>query len=314
MNFMTAIIMLPALVIGLTVHEFAHAWSASLLGDNFSRRQGRVSLNPFRHLSPLGTLAIFLLPIGWGRPVMVNLYNFKRPKRDFLITSLAGPFANLVTAVVCIMLMLLVRHPYRLGELGGTLVQLAYSFLYLLVMMNGMLAVFNLLPIPPLDGSKIWPCLLPGQRASGNKKLGMLSLVVLAVLMWTHALNPILDGTFSLIQQVIPVSDEALFRERFAQGVAAQGQKDWAGSWQLLDEALAINPRSPDSYHWRANARLWQDDLAGALEDIDRALEFRPDWPLYQEFRANTLRRLAGSSGTQPATATAIAPAPAAGD
>ena len=102
MNLETAIFLLPGLVIGLSFHEFAHAWSASLLGDDFASRQGRVSLNPLRHLSILGTLAIFFLPMGWGKPVEVNLYNFKQPRRDYLITSLAGPLANIIIVACCI--------------------------------------------------------------------------------------------------------------------------------------------------------------------------------------------------------------------
>jgi hypothetical protein len=98
MNPLTSLILLPFLAVSLTVHEFAHAWSASLLGDQLARRQGRVSLNPFRHMTLLGTLAILLLPIGWGKPVMVNLYNFRRPKVDYLLTSLAGPASNLLLA------------------------------------------------------------------------------------------------------------------------------------------------------------------------------------------------------------------------
>jgi Zn-dependent protease len=80
MGWQTVLALLPGLVIGLTLHEFAHAASASLLGDDYARRQGRISLNPFRHLSLLGTLAILLFPFGWARPVPVNVYNFRRPK------------------------------------------------------------------------------------------------------------------------------------------------------------------------------------------------------------------------------------------
>ena len=91
-----------------------HAWSASLLGDDFSRRQGRVSLNPFRHLTPLGTLAILFLPFGWGRPVPVNLYNFAHPRRDYLLTSLAGPAANFLLAAICLSLHAFLHAPIRL--------------------------------------------------------------------------------------------------------------------------------------------------------------------------------------------------------
>ena len=111
-----ALWMLPGLVIGLSVHEFAHAWSASLLGDDFARRQGRVSLNPLRHLSPLGTLVIFLgLPFGWGKPVLVNIYNFKHPRWDYLLSSLAGPAANVIMVGLCMAVMQWTRYSFRFG-------------------------------------------------------------------------------------------------------------------------------------------------------------------------------------------------------
>ena len=181
-------VFLPGLVIGLTFHEFAHAWTASLLGDDFARRQGRVSLNPFRHLTPLGTLAILFLPFGWGRPVPVNLYNFSRPRRDYLLTSLAGPLANLLLAAICLGLMNFFVHPFRYeGWQQSAMLLGVPSCLMFAVVINAMLAVLNLLPIPPLDGSKIWPCVLPHGKAAIQPKNGMFFIIVLVVLLSTHA-------------------------------------------------------------------------------------------------------------------------------
>ncbi|HUU21897.1 MAG TPA: site-2 protease family protein, partial [Phycisphaerae bacterium] len=157
----TAKLFLPALVVGITVHEFAHAWTASLLGDNLARRQGRVSLNPLRHLSPLGTLVILFLPFGWGRPVPVNLYNFRRPKWDYLLSSLAGPAANILTAALILPLTYLTRHTLAFGLAGEARMVLVHNIVVSAFLLNLLLATLNLLPIPPLDGSKIWPVLIP---------------------------------------------------------------------------------------------------------------------------------------------------------
>ena len=96
MNLQTALILLPGLVVGLTVHEAAHAITAKWLGDRTASQMGRVSLNPLRHLSLLGTLALFIVGFGWGKPVIVNVYNFKKPKLYYLLSSLAGPASNLI--------------------------------------------------------------------------------------------------------------------------------------------------------------------------------------------------------------------------
>ncbi|MHC4126280.1 MAG: site-2 protease family protein, partial [Planctomycetota bacterium] len=91
MSWQTALFLFPGLIIGLTIHEFAHAITAKWLGDRYPEKMGRVSLNPLRHLSLWGTLALFILGFGWGKPVPINLYNFKRPKLYYLLTSIAGP-------------------------------------------------------------------------------------------------------------------------------------------------------------------------------------------------------------------------------
>ena len=177
MTWDLAILLLPGLVIGITVHEFAHAWCAWLLGDGLARSKGRVSLNPVRHLSPVGTAAIFFLPFGWGRPVPVNLYNFRKPKRDYLLTSLAGPAANVVTAGACMALMQLTRHTYAFEGPARNVLFLVHDQLTYTALINVSLGVLNLLPLPPLDGSKVWPCVIPHlsiAAISGKKTLAFL--------------------------------------------------------------------------------------------------------------------------------------------
>ena len=287
----SSLIFLPGLVVGLTVHEFAHAWSASLLGDDFARRQGRVSLNPLRHLSPLGTLCILFMPFGWGRPVMVNLYNFRHPKRDYLITSLAGPAANVVAVGVCWLLMHLTKHYYVLPLLPAATLRLVHMLLFLAVI-NAVLAAVNLLPLPPLDGSKIWPCLIPGLKPSMGKGLTTLSMIVLIFLVTTGRLAPMLGAVVETVVQAMPNSEKDVFLGLHLEGVEAAEAGACVRGETLLTAALAINPLSADSYHWRSLCRRMQSKLGPALQDITRAIDICSTEPFYYESRAEMLGTL----------------------
>jgi len=140
---------LLGLLIAITVHEFMHAYTANLLGDPTAKWQGRMSFNPLRHLDPLGTLFLIIVGFGWGRPVPVNPSNFKNPRVGELITSLAGPFSNIITAFIFSL-------PLRFFP------DAAFApFFGLIIYINLVLCVFNLLPIPPLDGSKILWAIFP---------------------------------------------------------------------------------------------------------------------------------------------------------
>ena len=192
MSFIIGLLLLPGLVVGLTFHEAAHALSAKWLGDSTAERMGRVSLNPLRHLSPLGTLAIFVIGFGWGKPVMVNLYNFERPKLYYLLSSLAGPAVNLLLAGLSLGVLYL--RPWFL----------IYWFFWSLFMINAILAVVNLLPIPPLDGSKIWPCLIPGMRPVISGKWSLIWLAVLILAVWTKSIALILEPVIGFLSSLVP--------------------------------------------------------------------------------------------------------------
>lgn len=144
---------LVALIVILTIHEFAHAWTADKLGDPTAQRAGRVSLNPLRHLDLLGTLMLFLIGIGWGKPVPVNPRNFKKPVRDSAITAFAGPMANLLMAIIAA-----VPLSY-LPDTPGTEQVLIFSGA--IMDLSLVLFLFNMLPFPPLDGSKFVHIFVP---------------------------------------------------------------------------------------------------------------------------------------------------------
>jgi Zn-dependent protease len=191
MNLYTALLLLPGLIVGLTVHEAAHAISAKWLGDRNPERMGRISLNPFRHLSPLGTLALFVLGFGWGKPVIVNLYNFKQPKLYYFLSSIAGPLSNLILSGVSLGILYLQPN---------WIVAWIFTSMFFI---NAILAVINLLPVPPLDGSKIWPCVIPGMRPTVSGKWTKIWMVALLVLLFSGAigriLGPVLRFLFSLM-------------------------------------------------------------------------------------------------------------------
>ena len=145
-----------AIIIALTVHEFSHAAMAFYLGDPTAKNEGRLTLNPLAHLDLWGTILLFLAGFGWGKPVPFNPYNLKNQKWGPAYVSLAGPGSNL-GMVILFSLILKFAYP----ALGFGPENALFQFLYFLILINGILMVFNLLPIPPLDGSKLLFAILP---------------------------------------------------------------------------------------------------------------------------------------------------------
>ena len=147
---------LIAIFYGITVHEFAHAWAATWQGDDTAKLSGRLTLNPLSHIDLMGLLMLVFVGFGWGKPVPVNNFNFKNGKTSDNLVSLAGIFTNLVSVIVFgIVLKLLLNF----GNLSGE--NLLINFLFMLIMINMVLAIFNLIPIPPLDGSHVLFNVLP---------------------------------------------------------------------------------------------------------------------------------------------------------
>lgn len=181
----------------MPVHEYAHALIATKLGDNTPRYSGRLTLNPMAHISPMGAIMIFLCGFGYAKPVNVNPRNFKDPKKGMALTAIAGPISNLIMAFVCIFLATLFANLYNSNP---TLLFLAvYYFLYFAGVVNVNLAVFNLLPIPPLDGSRILQLLIPAKYYFRFMQYERYIVIVVFFLILTGVLSKPLSIVSNLI-------------------------------------------------------------------------------------------------------------------
>lgn len=157
MDFFTQIIVqLPILLIALTIHEFSHGYVAYLLGDDTAKRAGRLTLNPISHIDPFGLIMLFIARIGWAKPVPINPYNFSNYKRDTALSAAAGPAANFLFAIVLSLVFNLIKRadPNIIYTASG-MTQFWLGMMLYAILINLALGIFNLLPIPPMDGSKI---------------------------------------------------------------------------------------------------------------------------------------------------------------
>ena len=170
---------IPALIC-ITLHEVSHGWVAYLLGDRTAKKMGRLSLNPFRHIDIFGLLMMVVFKFGWAKPVPVDMRNFKNPRTGMAITALAGPVSNLILAAVALFLYGVLYRPLYGTSGGNVILELISTTAYLSVA----LAVFNFIPIPPLDGSKVVFALLPDRdyyKLMRYEKYGMIALMVIFV-------------------------------------------------------------------------------------------------------------------------------------
>ena len=159
-NWQQYLYIIPVLIIALSFHEFSHAWVAHKLGDDTAKMRGRLTLNPLKHLDPLGTLMMIFARIGWAKPVPVNAMNFKDPKQDMVKVGLAGPVMNLIIAFITAFPIQIMVAYYSTRPAGNFALGV-WEFLLMLFSVNLYLAVFNLIPVPPLDGSRIFYGILP---------------------------------------------------------------------------------------------------------------------------------------------------------
>ena len=192
--------LVPALLLAISFHEAAHAYVAMILGDPTAKLRGRVTLNPLKHLDLLGTIMIFIVGFGWGKPVPVNPYNFKDFRKGEALTALAGPMSNFILALV---------SSFFVKNLSDNLPLFIFQFLQIFILLNVALMCFNLIPIPPLDGSKIMFLFLPDKyyelrpKLEKNGPMILLGIIFIGRFMnlpiLSFILNPMIKGVYFLL-------------------------------------------------------------------------------------------------------------------
>ena len=212
------LLFLPVLLISLTVHEYCHGYAAYKCGDNTAQWHGRLTLNPIKHLDPIGTLMMLTVGFGFARPVPINPRNFKHYKRDLCIVSIAGPLSNVLLAFIGELLFYVVAQVIYLFEpqtiyaaFSSNLYKVWDVFIGMFITANAVLAVFNMIPIPPLDGSRLISILLPLKVQIFFEKYERIIMLVVFIVIWRGGLDGIIDffgskllGAIIWIVELIP--------------------------------------------------------------------------------------------------------------
>ncbi len=199
--FLRLVFLVPAIIIAISFHEFAHALSAYMLGDDTPKHDGRLTLNPLKSIDPIGLVMLILFHFGWSKPVEFNPKNFKRPRLYQVLTALAGPFSNLILAVIAGRLLKFLSsfHGFALPAMKlGTIQYFFANFLLFLIVINIGLMIFNLLPFPPLDGGHLVIAIF-NLSDETQYKLSRYGFIILIMIMFADNLVPELD--------LIPIGD-----------------------------------------------------------------------------------------------------------
>lgn len=201
------IISIPAILLAITVHECAHGWAAYLMGDNTAKYSGRLSLNPMHHLDPIGALCMLFFRFGWAKPVPINSNNFKNHRMGIIVVSLAGPFANFLLGLVCCIALYLLTF---LVSAPSSFVSFITNVLLYCVYMNVGLMVFNLIPIPPLDGSKILLEFLPYRAKYKVYQYERYFSLILILLVYAGTITPVLSTLQGFVIKFYDIISQAV--------------------------------------------------------------------------------------------------------
>ncbi|MDR1545147.1 MAG: site-2 protease family protein [Deltaproteobacteria bacterium] len=198
-NLADYLLLLPAVLLALTCHEYAHAWAALKLGDETAAGEGRLTLNPLSHLDVMGTIALVVTGlIGWAKPVPIDVRNFRRPTRDLSLVALAGPATNLALGLAAALALKFTPPDFFRGFFEPAAMMLGRF-----CVLNVGLAVFNLLPVPPLDGFKAAAYFLPPRFAAELERYKLIAFAFLIFLIWTGAFRVILTRVLRLIDALL---------------------------------------------------------------------------------------------------------------
>ena len=194
---------LVTLAIAFTVHEFAHAYAAYKFGDMTAKNQGRLSLNPLRHIDPFGAIFIILVGFGWAKPVPVNRFFFKNPRMNSIVVSVVGPLSNLVLAFIGILLVYIMNTT----GIGYNVPDFIYTFFGIFIRLNVVLFVFNLLPFPPLDGYRIIEDLVPATirpKMTQYEQYGALIFLILVITpLGNYTIYPIIGTVVPAVERFL---------------------------------------------------------------------------------------------------------------
>ena len=198
-RILALLLSLPGLLLALSLREFAHGYAAYLMGDSTAKLDGRLSINPLHHLDPIGALCLLLFRFGWAKPVPVNPYNFRNHKAGIIVVSLAGVVMNFLVALVFAFIQIAMVNFAPVNNVT----QFLYTVVTLTIQLNIGLMCFNLIPIPPLDGSRVLAEILPYRFKRAFYELEKYSSFILMIALFTRALTPVLSAMYGFVSQII---------------------------------------------------------------------------------------------------------------